>query len=393
MLRSSHIAVIGGGPAGAFAAAQLAAAGCRVTVLDEKLAWEKPCGGALTAKALARYPFLCENSRPKKIVREAVFVPAKGRAARLALRDPVCIYSRYDLNSLFLERAADAGCDLVRDRITALERAATGWHLQGRACTYRADFLVLAAGARSPFREFTGPLESADVGTTLGYYVPGTQNHLEVQFLENFEGYLWVFPRADHLSVGIYGKPSAEPAARMKQRLHRYMDQRGISRAGAAFYSHLLPSLSARTLRAQRVAGDGWAAVGDAAGLVDPITGEGLYYALRSAELLAACSTEGRLAEYPRRLRAGCGFELEMAARFCRRFYFGSFLGGPVTTRMVQFARRSATFYSLMQDLIAGSQGYLGLKQRLLDNLGVTLREIAWSVLRPSPERGGSEAA
>jgi len=381
-----HIAVIGGGPAGAFAAAQLAEAGCRVTVLDEKLAWEKPCGGALTPKAVFRYPFLRDNSRPKKIVSEGVFVAANGSAAPFRLREPVFIYSRFDLNSLVLERAAEAGCELVRDRVTAVERAPSGWRLRGRDRAYTADFLLLAAGARSAFRQFTGALPPAEVGTTIGYFVPGTQAHMEVQFLENFEGYLWIFPRADHLSVGIYGKPGAEPAARLKQRLHRYMEERGLSRSGAVFYSHLLPSLSARTMRAQRLVGDGWAAVGDAAGLVDPITGEGLNYAFRSAEMLAACYAEGRVAEYPRRLRADCGFELEMAARLCHRFYFGTFLGDSVTTRMVQFMRRSPTFMSLMQEIIGGSQGYLGLKQRLLAGLNTTLREMVWSVFRRRQE-------
>src|SRR5580692_10737648 len=65
------------------------------------------------------------------------------------------------------------------------------------------------------------------------------------------------------------------------------MSQHDISWKGATFYSHLLPSLDASSWRGNRVAGDGWMAVGDAAGLVDPITGEGLYYAIRSGDLAA----------------------------------------------------------------------------------------------------------
>jgi geranylgeranyl reductase len=51
-----RVAILGGGPAGAFAAEQLASAGLRVVVFDEKLAWEKPCGGGLTYKAYSQYP-------------------------------------------------------------------------------------------------------------------------------------------------------------------------------------------------------------------------------------------------------------------------------------------------------------------------------------------------
>ena len=64
----NKVAVLGGGPAGAMAAATLAAGGVETVLLDEKLAWEKPCGGGLTWKAYDRYPFLLENSIPKKLV-------------------------------------------------------------------------------------------------------------------------------------------------------------------------------------------------------------------------------------------------------------------------------------------------------------------------------------
>ncbi len=60
------VAVLGGGPSGAFAAEKLAAAGIRTVVFDEKLAWEKPCGGGLTWKAYSQYPFLTDGATPKK---------------------------------------------------------------------------------------------------------------------------------------------------------------------------------------------------------------------------------------------------------------------------------------------------------------------------------------
>ncbi len=56
-----RVAILGGGPAGAFAAERLASAGLGVVLMDEKLAWEKPCGGGLTHKAYSQYPFLTEQ--------------------------------------------------------------------------------------------------------------------------------------------------------------------------------------------------------------------------------------------------------------------------------------------------------------------------------------------
>lgn len=375
-----RIAVIGGGPGGSFAGARLAA-DFQVALFDEKLAWEKPCGGGVTAKVIRRYPLLQENARPKKVVREAVFSAPGAAGARLSLADPVLVYSRYDLNGLLLEGAAAAGCELVQDRISGLERVASGWRLEGRAARYEADFVVLACGARAPFRDLTGPLRTSDVGTAFGYFVPGSQAHLEIGFLKNFEGYVWVFPRPDHLSVGICAKPASEPAPLSRQRLDRFMEERVISRSGAQFFSHLLPLLSVEAFREQCVAGEGWAAVGDAAGLVDPITGEGIYYALRSAELLAESLLSGRTAEYPRRLREECIADLEFAARVSHRFYRGRYFGAPVTTRLVQLARHSRLVRGMLSDLVSGAQPYSELKQRWKSIAGPVARELAWSVI------------
>src|SRR5512142_1158221 len=95
-----RVAILGGGPAGAFAAEQLAAAGVDVLLFDEKLAWEKPCGGGLTYKAYSQYPFLIQNDTPKKLIRETVLGAPKAGSTTLRLREPLVIYSRYDLNNL-----------------------------------------------------------------------------------------------------------------------------------------------------------------------------------------------------------------------------------------------------------------------------------------------------
>src|SRR5215475_14811006 len=95
-----NIAILGGGPAGAFAAAQLAGAGLKVTLFDEKLAWEKPCGGGLTYKAYSQYPFLLENSTKKRFVRETMLAAPRAGEASLKMDEPLLIYSRYDLNRM-----------------------------------------------------------------------------------------------------------------------------------------------------------------------------------------------------------------------------------------------------------------------------------------------------
>src|ERR1700722_8392872 len=377
------VAILGGGPCGAFAAKKPASAGVDTVVFDEKLAWEKPCGGGLTYKAYSQYPFLAENDTPKKIICKTVLAAPKSQPVTLALDHPLLIYSRYDLNGMLLDRAQRAGAQLEKTRILNIERTGSRWSLRTKCGTMDADYCVVATGARNPLRSFGTELTSNDAMSALGYYIPGERDRIDIQFLPKLEGYIWVFPRCGHLSVGICGK--GEPASVLRARLDRYMDEQGLSRRGATFYSHLLPALNTPAWKGNRVAGDGWMAVGDAAGLVDPITGEGLYYAMRSADLAAeailsgwsaADAGAGAAAQYRRLIRRDFVADLEFGSRLANRIFHGTFLMGAVTSRMVQFTRLSPKFRGVMQDLFAGTQPYAGLKRRLMKNLNGSLVEI-----------------
>ncbi len=116
------VAVLGGGPAGSFAAERLARAGLRTVIYDEKLAWEKPCGGGLTYKAYNTYPYLINNDTPKKIVRRTVLAAPKAGSARMDLGHPLVIYSRLDLNGMLLKRAEAAGAGIEVGRATRSAR-------------------------------------------------------------------------------------------------------------------------------------------------------------------------------------------------------------------------------------------------------------------------------
>lgn len=386
-----EIAIVGGGPSGALCGERLAAAGFRTTIYDERGAWEKPCGGGLTWKACERYPFLVDGPEPKKIVRKVELVASNGLRAKFELDRPIVIYARAVLNGLLLERARRAGAGVEQARVTALDTAGERVRLQiagpaeAPAVQAEADFVVVAAGARNALLPGTTPLSRHDLEQTVGYYVPTTEEILKVKFLPKFEGYLWSFPRADHLSVGICGRMARHTTRELREHLDRFIDRERIPRAGARFYSHVLPSPERETLAGRRVAGPNWALVGDAAAWVDPITGEGLYYALRSGDILAGALADGRPEEYPARVRADFSADLEFATRVARRLYRKRFLGGAVTLRMIQFADRSATFRQLLRDVFAGAQDYRSLKRRLWAQVGVTLSEIAGSLLHPHP--------
>jgi geranylgeranyl reductase family protein len=376
------VVVLGGGPAGSSCAERLARSGLRTIILDEKLAWEKPCGGGVTYKAYVQYPYLLENNTPKKVVTETYIAAPKAGSVKMALNHSLLIYSRFDLNNMLLKRAEAAGAEIEKTRVLGMERQGTGWKVRTRTSSIDADYCVVATGARNPLRDVGTQYTAKDTMYALGYYVPNEQAHVDIQFLPGLEGYIWVFPRCNHLSVGICGKGASAQA--LRARLEQYMDERGLSRSNATFYGHMLPSLESSGWRNNRLAGDGWMAVGDAGGLVDPVTGEGLYYAFRSGDLasqmiIADHEPAKRAEKYRQMIVSDFGHDLAYGAGLAKRLFTSYVLFSSVPCKMVMLMQRSPRFCDIMQDLFAGTQPYLELKNRLMRNVNGTLHEIIMS--------------
>jgi flavin-dependent dehydrogenase len=370
MTRTGKIAIVGGGPAGSFLAAELARGGREVLLFDEKMAWEKPCGGGLTDKALTRWPFLRDAAVARNFISKFDLIAPSGRRVVFSLDRKIAIFSRLALNGLLLERARAAGARLIRERVIEIGGNAGQWHIQSKQAGYNADFVVLATGARNSFREpFSSALDAENFLIALGYYIPGTAQTVHVKFIDGLHGYFWIFPRCDHLSVGICGRMRDGNTAQLRERLESLLPEFELTLDGAQFYAHVIPSLTVDTLRGRRFCGEGWAMVGDAAGFVDAITGEGIFYALQSAELLAEALLSHAPETYEHRLERELLRELEQASAISDRFYSGEWMGGPVVERMVQLTRRSPRFRDLMRDLCSGAQGYSTLKQRLYRSL------------------------
>ncbi|WP_031495018.1 NAD(P)/FAD-dependent oxidoreductase [Bryobacter aggregatus] len=373
------VAVLGGGPAGAQAAEMLSAAGVNTILIDEKLAWEKPCGGGITYKAYEKYPYLFENETAKKVVTETYIGAHKSPSIKMNLNQPILIYSRLELNKLLLERADRAGAQIEQERVTAIEEREKGWSLKTRSGSIEADYVIVATGARNPLRDVGTQWTPDDTMVALGYYIPTTQPHIDIQFLDRLEGYIWVFPRQGHLSAGICGR--GETAHQLRARLERYLDEKGINWKQGQLYAHMLPSLSRAHWRNNRVAGKRWMAVGDAAGFVDPITGEGIYYAIRSGDLASqvVCAatfdpvTAG--AAYRSRIEEDFMHDLEFGASFAQKLYLGRFFFKSIPDCIVQYMQRSPKLYELMQDIFSGTQDYLSLRNRLFRNLNGTVNE------------------
>jgi len=380
---SNPIVVVGGGPAGALAAANLARAGREVVLFDEKLAWEKPCGGGITHKALEQWPFLAGTEVQRNWINQCELIAPSGRSVKFDLDRPLAIFSRQVLNGLLLQRARQAGAEVVQRRVVGIEKQGNGWRVSSQTDIVNAACVILAAGARSGFRkQLSQPFAPGDLMATAGYYIPGRSNLMQIRFLPGLYGYVWLFPRADHLAAGICGKLQSQTTAALRTLLEECLREQEIDFRSGTFYSHVLPSLSAAAFRQTTVSGNGWAMIGDVAGLVDPITGEGLYYALRSADLLSQALIAERPHAYSTLLRNEILSELETAAGVANRFYNGRWMGQPVLERMIQFTTKSAGFRRVMSDMFAGTQSYRALRPRLYRSLPAMLAEILRNIRR-----------
>ncbi len=357
------VAVVGAGPAGARVAELLAAMGASVVLLDPRAPWEKPCGGGLTPAAFEEMPELGEIrslARPVAGVRVEI---QHRQSLGLPLEQPIWIVSRRLLGRWQLERAGAAGVLHRPVRVRTIARAGGGgWRLETPDEELRAAFLVGADGAASLVRRVVAPDFKVELEPTRVAYPGGTGPDPEratLRFYDDVAGYLWDFPRPDHRSVGIVVPESTWRRPQLDGEIDDYASRvdggvgPSVERAGAvigtAWHGH--GDYGA-------IGGADFALIGDAAGLADPLTGEGIQNALRSAGLLARAWEAGDPARYP--AMAAETFEDEFRrGRLLRRHLLES----PRGLRLLERALASRTWYGFAWALLNAvneNDGHLG---------------------------------
>jgi len=375
------IAVIGAGPAGARAAYVLARNGARVTIFDASHPREKPCGGGITGRALALVADAIDaGSFARTKISSARFLRLDAREEASVVLDgeALVVASRTDFDTALLAAAERAGAILDRSRVTDVRVDANGVCVVTRSGTRRADFVIGADGVNSLVRRrVTQPFRRDQLSVATGVFAHGaTSSEIVIEFVADPPGYIWSFPRPGHLAIGICAEATAGIST---ERLRaRTLDWIRVTRlAGAArlaAYSWPIPSLSARDLQRLEVAGSRWHLVGDAAGLVDPITREGIYFALASGQWAAeSLLDEAAGSAYASRVADHAGAELARAARLKAGFFRPAFID-----LLMRSLQQSAAIRTVMADLVAGRQSYASLKWRLLKTFEAG---AAWKLL------------
>jgi geranylgeranyl reductase family protein len=361
--------VIGAGPAGSTAAYRLARAGASVLLVDRaRFPRDKPCGGGLTDRAVDQIPV---DVTP--VVEDTVSTLELGLAYRTRFerrsKAPLLLMTqRRRLDAFLAEQAADAGADF-RDGAKVTAVSADG-RLTVDGVPVQAGVLIGADGVNGTTARSVGLDGAHDYAVALEGNVPYTEldearfrGRVLIELGTVPGGYAWVFPKGDHVNVGVGGWLREGP--RLRAHLSRVCREYGVPEERLeSTRGYRLPLRKAGAAAAK----ERMLLVGDAAGLVDPLSGDGMYEAFLSARLAAETVVEGRLETYGPALAHAVGPHMAASwgaklalERFPRLTY--AIARFPLTWRAIEAQLRSPRGSS------AELKGVVGLTLRLVEGL------------------------
>jgi geranylgeranyl reductase family protein len=288
---TADVTVIGAGPAGALLAYLLSRHGMRVVLIDKaRLPRVKPCGGGLNHKTVELLPFAIQPVIERVVSRLVFTHRLRLPFARTSPAPLVTLVTRCRFDHVLVEHAAAAGTRVIDAcRITRIEPESRRYTLRANGLTLHSRFLAFADGAKGTLRRQAGFVSIAphDIGLDLdveaGAACPWTPETLYIDWGTWPQCYAWAFPKADHWSIGVKGP--ARQSRLLVEYLRHFMQYWGLAPTTGKldYLAHMLPT---RAPDMPLVRGRALV-LGDAAGLLEPFTGEGIYYAVRSAHLAA----------------------------------------------------------------------------------------------------------
>ena len=286
------VLVVGAGPAGSATAIHLARGGARVLLADRaRFPRDKPCGGGVTGRALRQAP--CDITPVvERVVHTFELRLHHGRSFRRTSSEPLILMTqRRRLDAHLAEQAVAEGASF-RDkaRVEQIEIGVNGVTATVGGVPVSADLLVGADGANGVVARATG----LDAGIVRGVALEGNvpwqlldhdryASTAVIEFGAPAGGYGWLFPKGEHANLGVGGW--AEEGPHLRGYLGRLARAYSVDPAAITdIRGHRLPM---RRLGASNPVRDRVLLVGDAAGLVDPLSGDGMYEAFVSARLAA----------------------------------------------------------------------------------------------------------
>ena len=360
--------IVGAGPAGSTAARLLAERGARVLMLDRaRFPRDKPCGGAVTVQA-AGQAGIDLSPVIERTITEARVSFRLGRPFARSWPEPLAYMTqRCRLDAYLAEQAAAAGVDF-RDGVSVrgVELTNGAAVVQTSGDTYRARTLVGADGANGVVARAVGLAPLAGAAIALEANIPATdrlmaewERAIALDFGGIPGGYGWLFPKGDHLNVGVGGWRWVGPTLRPRlSALCRFLELDESKLWGLRGHHLPMRRAGARLWRGPALL------AGDAAGLVDPLSGEGIDAAFVSGRL--AANTIGPylagevtdLAAYEAAVERELAPNLEVSHKLQAVFQ-------RMPRPCVAIMRRSDRFWGVLCNLIRGETSYAEVRQRL----------------------------
>lgn len=316
--------VVGAGPAGCACAYDLASSGKSVLLLDKAdFPRVKACAGGLTMKTVRALRYSVEpvvRQTISKIVleeRDTSRVPVRSRKS-------ICVMTvRAELDAYCLKKTIEAGASFKRiSGLGSITQDEDGVTVAAYDTVFRGRFLIGADGVNSQVRRMTGDAPWFKKGLAIEVDVRrnASGDDLVFDFAPVAQGYGWVFPKYDHVNIGLYSIDSNEDLSR--GRVAAYVAHRfGVEAKTEKFIGQYVGFGAAQfSGRSGRVL-----LVGDAGGFVDPLTGEGIYGAITSgqaaAKAITGASNDGAVFETFLRLTSALRQNLRIAERVAVSFY------------------------------------------------------------------------
>jgi len=393
------VGIIGAGVGGSYLSHLLSKEGVDNIVFDFRAPHEKLCGGGVGYKTIARFPILNELSCLKKTIWKTNFISPKDRMIKVELEKPLTIFNRRDLDYSLLKKSMESSAHFRKEKVHAFTLEGGHWRISTENGDYKTEILVGADGALSRTRrKLRVQSMKGDYCFALECFLDVQEDSVTYKFFPDLEGYLWAFPRVDSLAIGIASKHGKRKNYKaMKERLLRFIERYypGMSKTISVRGAYI-PFFSAKDIQDMPICSRNWALIGDAASFVEPISGEGIYYAIYSAEILAQCILEKELALYQQLCMKHFGKNLVKASQVFKYFYQAEFM-----EIMIQMAEVSLLARRIISGMISGSLDYLSWKSRFrkeffkilgdfIFNANITIKkEIVTNLFKLSPKYYG----
>lgn len=280
------VAVIGGGPSGAVAAQELAGAGLSTVLIERNLANVKPCGGAIPLGLIEEFR-IPDALVEKKLSKMSVRSP-KGRKISMEMPNGyVGMVRRERFDSYLRDCAKQQGTEIVEALVKEIKPSGSGFtiHLSKDLPPVEAAYIIGADGANSRTAEELGfpPNELKVIAMQQRFHYCDALKPYEDLVEIWFDGevspdfYGWIFPKTDHIAIGT---GTEEHRHNLKQLQRRFVEKIGIKEKPYLDEAAKIPMKPRKSFSQDRAI-----LVGDAAGLVTPANGEGIFFAMRSGKL------------------------------------------------------------------------------------------------------------